>query len=154
MVSEPNSILGVQKSIALKLDEPLVDSENPWADDLLGRQGIATRLTNLVATQEAPLTVSLHGQWGTGKTFMLRRWQKELESKDFRAIYFNAWEDDFCDDPLLAFIGQLSDYFKETGLKALAERASEIAIPLITKNVSGVLKTKFGITIKLERTGQ
>ena len=153
MVSEPNSILGVQKSIALKLDEPRVDSENPWADDLLGRQGIATRLTNLVATQEAPLTVSLHGQWGTGKTFMLRRWQKELESKDFRAIYFNAWEDDFCDDPLLAFIGQLSDYFKETGLKALAERASEIAIPLITKNVSGVLKTKFGITINLNELG-
>ncbi len=37
---------------------------------------------------------------GTGKTFLLKRRQKELEGKGFQSIYFNAWEDDFCDELL------------------------------------------------------
>ena len=151
MVRQPDEILEAQKSIALKLNEPEVDFENPWADDLLARKEIASRLTNLVANQEPPLTVSLHGQCGTGKTFMLRRWQRDLESQGFKAIYFNAWEDDFCDDPLLAFIGQLSDYFKETGLRGLAGRVANIAIPLLKQNVSGIVKATTGLSIDLEQ---
>ena len=72
MIREPNTVLEVQKSVALKLSEPVVDSDNPWTDDLLARRQIAERLTNLIAVQEPPLTVSIHGQWGTGKTFMLK----------------------------------------------------------------------------------
>ena len=153
MVREPDAILEAQRSVALKLVEPEVDSESPWGDDLLARQEIATRLTNLVATQVPPLTVSLHGQWGTGKTFMLRRWQKELESQDpaYKAIYFNAWEDDFCDDPLLAFIGQLSDHFKGPGYIALARKVANVAIPLIKENLNNVVKTKTGLTLKVEQ---
>ena len=153
MVKQPDEILEAQKSIALKLSEPEVDSENPWGDDLLARQGIATRLTNLVSTQELPLTVSLHGQWGTGKTFMLRRWQKDLENQNpgYRAIYFNAWEDDFCDDPLLASVGQLSDHFKATGFEALARKAAGVAIPLIKENLNNVVKSKTGITLRVEQ---
>ena len=153
MVSNSEAIEEAQKSVALKVGEPAVDADRPWKDDLLNRHEIATRLTNLVANQEAPLTVSLHGQWGTGKTFMLRRWQKDLESEKngYRAIYFNAWEDDFCDDPLLAFIGQLSDHFKESGYKALARRVVDVAIPLIKENLNQVVKTKTGITFKVEQ---
>ena len=151
MVREPEAILEAQRSVTLKIEEPKVDADRPWEDDLLNRQEIATRLTNLVANQEAPLTVSLHGQWGTGKTFMLKRWQRDLERQGYRAIYFNAWEDDFCDDPLLAFIGQLSDRFKESGYKALARRVVDVAIPLIKENLNNIVKTKTGITLKVEQ---
>ena len=47
------------------------------------------------------MVVSLHGGWGTGKTFMLRRWQASLTTDGYKAIYFNAWQDDFFDDPLV-----------------------------------------------------
>ena len=124
-------MLESQKTVTLKLSEPAVDSANPWSDDLLTRQDIATRLTNLVATQAPPLSISLHGQWGTGKTFLLRRWQKALELDGYQAIYFNAWEDDFCDDPLLAMIGHLAGHFEENKFKELARRVAEIALPLI-----------------------
>ena len=154
MVKEHNTALDAQRSIALKFNEPVVDTDNPWADDLLARQDIATWLTNLIATQEPPLTVGLQGQWGTGKTFMLRRWQKQLENDGFRAIYFNAWEDDFCDDPLLAIIGQLSDYFKDGYLKTMARRVAQIAMPLIRENLLGVLKATTGVTIKVDQRGQ
>ena len=147
-------MLDAQKSITLKLSEPVVDSDNPWADDLLARQDIARRLTNLVATQEPPLTISLHGQWGTGKTFMLKRWQKTLELDKYQAIYFNAWEDDFCDDPFLAMIGQLSEHFKDDRFKDLARKAVAVAIPLIRENLLGVLKATTGLTIKLDNQQQ
>ena len=154
MIREPNTVLDVQKSITLKLSEPIVDSDNPWADDLLARQEVATRLTNLIATQEPPLTISIHGQWGTGKTFMLKRWQKDLEQQGFRAIYFNAWEDDFCDDPLLAILGQMSEYFKEGELKTLAHRVIQTASPLLQKNLLSVLSKSTGITLEIEQGQQ
>ena len=147
-------VLESQKSVTLKLNEPAVDSANPWSDDLLARQDIAMRLTNLVATQEPPLSISLHGQWGTGKTFLLRRWQKTLELDSYQAIYFNAWEDDFCDDPLLAVIGHLADHFEGNKFKELARRVAEIALPLIKENLLGVLKAATGLPIKLDQQEQ
>ena len=140
-----------QKSIPLKLPDPVVDADDPWGDDRLGRKDIADRLTNLIADQKAPLTISLHGGWGTGKTFMLERWQKTLENDGYKAIYFNAWQDDFCDDPLLAVIGQLADYFKDHSLNAIARKAGEIAIPLIKATVIGTVKSYTGLTLP---TGQ
>ena len=143
--------LEAQSSLALKLAEPKVDKDNPWADDLLRREEIATRLTNLVATQEPPLSISLHGQWGTGKTFMLTRWQQALENEGYQAIYFNAWEDDFCDQPLLAIVGQLWNYFQDAGLKAMAGRLAEIALPLIEENLLSMTKASTGITARVSR---
>ena len=138
-------------ALKLKLPEPDVSAEEPWADDVLDREQLAARLTNLIRNQSAPLTFSIHGNWGTGKTFLLKRWQKDLEAQGFKAIYFNAWEDDFCDDPLLAILGQMSEYFKEDGLKALARRAAEVAVPLIRENALGVLKATTGVTPKVNQ---
>ena len=150
MTSQSNTV-EAQKSVALKLSEPVIDPHNPWGDDLLARQHIATRLTSLVEAQEPPLTISLHGHWGTGKTYLLKRWQKQLEQTGFKAIYFNAWEDDFCDDPLLAIIGQMSDYFKKGGLKTIAHRAAAIATPLLKESLIGVVRTTTGVTLPIDQ---
>ena len=146
--------LDAKKAVAIKLGEPDVDSSNPWVDDLLARKDIAIQLTSLVATQEPPLSISLHGQWGTGKTFLLRRWQKTLELDGYQAIYFNAWEDDFCDDPLLAMIGHLAGQFEGNKFKEFARRVAETALPLIKENLFGVLKATTGLTIKLDQQEQ
>ena len=98
--------------------------------------------------------ISIDGHWGTGKTFLLKRWQKDLENKGFRVIYFNAWEDDFCDDPLLSIIGQLSEYFEEGKLKSFAEEAARIAVPLLVKNVSSVTNRFTGLTLDVNHNGR
>ena len=130
MSQENQTPIDPRGELRLKLPEPDVSAEQPWADDVLDRKQIAERLTNLIREQSAPFVISINGYWGTGKTFMLKRWQKDLESQGFKAIYFNAWEDDFCDDPLLAIIGQLSEYFTESNLKSFAEQVVQVAIPL------------------------
>lgn len=151
MTQENTISNGLKDSLRLKLPEPDVSPEEPWGDDVLGREEIATRLTNLIRNQSAPFVISIDGNWGTGKTFLLRRWQKALEKEDFKAIYFNAWEDDFCDDPLVAILGQLSEYFEESPFQSLANKVVEVGIPLLKQNVLGVLENKTGITLELKK---
>lgn len=140
--------------LELKRPEPEVSSERPWQDDVLKRKEVAKRLTNVIRNQRLPFVISIHGEWGTGKTFMLKRWQKDLENQGFKAIYFNAWEDDFCDDPLLAILGQLAGHFKERGLKRLARTAAKVAIPLIRENALGLAKAATGISLKVDHNGK
>ena len=90
---------------------------------MLDRKEIADRLTSIIRGQEAPFVISLDGRWGTGKTFLLKRWQQDLENQGWQAIYYNAWEDDFAGDPLLSITGQLSEHLEKTTLFGLTERA-------------------------------
>ncbi len=91
----------------IKVQEPEPSDDKPWADDKLARKACADKLTAVIQGQIAPMTISVNGEWGSGKTFMLKRWQKQLSKDGYTAIYFNAWEDDFLTDPLVAILGQL-----------------------------------------------
>ena len=130
----------------LKLGEPDVSPVSPWQDDTLERAEVATRLTNLIQSVDQPFVISIDGYWGTGKTFLLKRWHRDLEIRGFRAIYFNAWEDDFCDDPFLALLGQLQDHFKEGALQTLTDDAIEVARPLLYENASSLLNRATGLS--------
>ena len=106
MAEEAMDFADPRNELKLKHPEPEVSSEQPWRDDMLNREQIAEKLTNLVRNQHDSFVISIDGQWGTGKTFLLKRWQVDLEKEEFSAVYYNAWEDDFCDDPLLSIVGQ------------------------------------------------
>ena len=93
----------------LKLSEASIDPESPWADDLLDRKELAEKLTTLLYHQIEPLRISLNGSWGTGKTFLLRRWTQHLSNQGFRSVYFNAWEEDFLQDPLVPILGRIRE---------------------------------------------
>ena len=153
MTQKNVDVADLKSSLLLKLPETDVAPDEPWRDDVLGREQIATRLTNLVRSQSAPFVVSIDGYWGTGKTFLLKRWQKTLEKEGFRAIYFNAWEDDFCDDPLVAILGQMSEYFKDEPFMSLAKRVRDSAIPLVRQNVLSLLEKHTGLTPVLDEGG-
>lgn len=104
-------------NLQLNPPEPNIDKENPWADDALQREECAKRLTQVIEGQIEPLTISINGSWGTGKTFFLERWKAQLEKENYKVIYFNAWEDDFQQDPLLTIIGQIINKILKGPLK-------------------------------------
>ena len=137
MVTDPEQNEARPKPPMLKVEEPKINVVTPWTDDKLDREMIADRLTKVIEDQQAPFVISLDGRWGTGKTFLLKRWHQELQNKRFQAIYFNAWEDDFCDDPLLAIIGQLSEHFHDGSFRDLAFRVANLGLGLITKQLTG-----------------
>ena len=147
-MSEEEQVAADQRELPqFKYPEPDISREQPWQDDELGRKQIAERLTELIRSQHEPFIVSIDGQWGSGKTFLLKRWQMDLKNDGFRAVYYNAWEDDFCDDPLLAIIGQLSHHFEEDNLRKIALQAGKLAVRLIAKNVRSVIEKKTGINL-------
>ena len=109
------------------------DKENPWGDDELGRQKYAELLTNLVSSaRNAPFCIAVDGEWGSGKTFFLKRWREEFLKKGNTAIYFNAWEDDFYADPLTAIIGQLRKEIESPTL----EEISNMCDSILKKNIN------------------
>ena len=147
-MSEEAQVAADQRELPkFKYPEPDISREQPWQDDELGREQIAERLTELICSQQEPFIISIDGQWGSGKTFLLKRWQRDLENDGFRAIYYNAWEDDFCDDPLLAIIGQLSHQFEEDNFRKIAIQTGKLAVRLIAKNVRSVIEKKTGMIL-------
>lgn len=109
-------------------------------NDALGRAQYAERLTSIVkdVAKHQSYTMSLHGVWGTGKTYLLRGWQKQLQEKDShfqhrpRVVYFNAWEDDFQVDALTAIVGQLWEDIKSSDWEEIRE-SLKTAIPSIAE---------------------
>lgn len=137
----------------LKLREPDINQDDPWADDVLQRKPIAEALTNLFKDETNSLTISFNGGWGSGKTFLLKRWHAQLQKDGFKAIYFNAWEDDFCGDPLMAIIGQLWEALKDSDLKEIGNTIKETAKPLFTKTVFNIIRVTTAETIDLSGEG-
>lgn len=109
------------------------DEENVWADDRLNREDAVRRLYGIISGQERPLTICLNGEWGSGKTFFLTRFARDYNKREpnGRAIYFNAWQDDFLDDPLLAIICQLKSVVKDKTVTALYNAVKKAALPYL-----------------------
>ena len=77
-----------------------------------------TSLTNIVESLTQPFVIALDSPWGTGKTTFLRMWKTMLEDKKAPCLMFNAWRNDFVDDPMTAFIAEIGEEVKKvkTGL--------------------------------------
>jgi hypothetical protein len=124
-----------------------LNSDNIWDDDAFKndaskkRSQLATVLTNLIQDEPHPLVVGLNGGWGTGKTFILQRWRLQLEKDRFYALYFNAWTDDYCGDPLIAILGQLWEHLKGSDFKESVRSLKESAGALFKQTVFHALST-------------
>lgn len=87
-----------------------------FSEDQFDRKRIAKNLTNIILGKNEPLVISLDSEWGTGKTTFIHMWKNLLDSdykEDFKTIYFNAWENDYIKDPLLAIFSELEQQIKE-----------------------------------------
>ena len=124
----------------LKLCEFDIPPQKPYKNDLLNRREFGENLTKIISQITSPLTISVNGSWGTGKTVFLKMWNQSLKQAGFSTIYFSAWEDDYCDDALLALIGQIWKNVKDNDWKEMGNTIKEVAIPLL-KNVGSQFLT-------------
>lgn len=81
-------------------------------EDLFGRKIIAENLTKIIEAQDEPMVISLDSDWGTGKTTFITMWKDILDTDEehknkFKTLYFNAWENDYIKDPLLAIFAEM-----------------------------------------------
>ncbi len=99
-----------------------------WSDDVLKRSDFAKTLTEALSTVTQPFVLGLHGEFGNGKTFFIKRWQQELLNSDDVAVYFNAWETDYAAEPLIAFTAAIKKQLEGHELIGGKEAAKSLAI--------------------------
>ncbi len=110
------------------------DSDNPFEKCKLNRKQYAQVLTNIIENYPQGFVLAINNKWGTGKTTFVKMWEQELKNAQFKSVYFNAWENDFEDNPLTALIGELKNIVNKKGeekFKKLVKNAAQI-----TKNVA------------------
>ncbi|TDP81813.1 KAP-like P-loop domain-containing protein [Halanaerobium saccharolyticum] len=91
----------------IKLNNINIDKKDPFKEDILERKESVEILTQLISETQDSLVLAIDSLWGTGKTTFVKMWQMHLENKGFSTLYFNAWENDFNDDALIALIGEI-----------------------------------------------
>ena len=99
----------------IKHNEINISKENPFANCKLDRKKYADVLTNIANSCTYGFVLGINNKWGTGKTTFVKMWQKDLENKGHKTVYFNAWENDFEDNPLTALMGELKTLTKKEG---------------------------------------
>ncbi|MDD3182959.1 MAG: P-loop NTPase fold protein [Alphaproteobacteria bacterium] len=97
----------------LSKTSPLEDVQEAWEADCLNVKKVADYLTPVIGSIRQPFVISLNAPYGTGKTFFIRNWQKDLSDQGYKAVYFNAWETDYTDNALVAFISLIDDQLRD-----------------------------------------
>ena len=97
-----------------------INTDDPFKSDLLERKEEIINLSLLALNVNSPAVIAIDSRWGTGKTTFIKLWEQHLKTQNISSLYFNAWETDFSDDPLVSFLGEMNE-----GLKNLIGTSEE-----------------------------
>lgn len=103
------------------------------AGDLLARRAAGQRLSELLERVEDPVVVAVDGPWGSGKSHFLKRWvgAHQLENRgSATTVYFDAFSNDYLDDPLIALTGAIAERFQAPDQKNKLKRFKQVAYKL------------------------
>lgn len=122
-----------------------IDTNDIFKNDKLNRKKEIENLSELLVSLDSPFVLSLNSPWGTGKTTFTRLWVSYLKNNHQAVVYFNAWETDFSDDPLLSFLGEIDQDFKQlcgssAESTAAWEKAKDIGGKIVRRSVPALIK--------------
>lgn len=123
----------------IKHHEIEIPQEKPFSNCKLNREQYAKVLTEIIRNYAEGFVLAINNQWGTGKTTFVKMWKQQLINEGFQAIYFNAWENDFNNNPLVAIMSELKPLTKgkidnERIFKSVVEKGA-----VLTKNIAPAL---------------
>lgn len=118
-------------------------------DDMFDRKNIATNLAKILDSQTCPKVISIDSSWGTGKTTFITMFKDMLDNDEtyknkFKSFYFNAWENDYIKEPLLAIFSEIDINIKENDTmtkefinkaKPIINSVSRVLLKRLTKNI-------------------
>ena len=136
---------------AMVASEQTPHPDNLWEGDCLNHRHSVPIFAKMVAGQLGPLTIALNSRWGTGKTFFLKRLEKYYVQDGGRAIYFNAWEDDSVDDPLVSLTCQLNKVLGADVTESIGKSIKGALAQLLKHGglsiLKSILKNKVGLDV-------
>lgn len=106
-----------------QLDLPIESAQ------LLGHEKIVQNLKDFIESEDmiAPLSIAIHGEWGTGKTSIMQTLQNTINNKKVDTIFFEAWKYEYS-NPALALVTTISEKYAsaEGDAKAIITAAAYI----------------------------
>ena len=127
---------------------------NDFAQCKLEREPYAKVLTHILDTYKEGFVLAINNEWGTGKTAFVKMWQKALETNrfgtgEFQTCYFNAWENDFDNNPLVALMSELKEFAKKNKkdeiFKSVVQQAAVFAKNIAPALAKSIVKAYTGI---------
>lgn len=96
-------------------------------------------------------TIAIDSSWGMGKTYfaeVLEEYIKDNEKEfEIKVLKFNAWENDYYDDPMKTLIGEMNEQkLLNSEVKEKAEKIIKNSIKSGLKVLSTLLLRKFNLT--------
>lgn len=95
-----------------------------FSEDKLNRKMVAINLMNVIKYNPNLKVLAIDSGWGTGKTTFINMWidminnEKDENEKckykdEYETMYFNAWENDFINEPIVSLLSELEKQMSE-----------------------------------------
>lgn len=109
--------------------------------DLLNREEFVSDIMSIIESlskEKKTCTFSINGSWGCGKSFIIDTVKCKLHERNCLAISYNAWENDFYEEPLVAILASLVD-----NIQALEK--AEVKDASLLKKLKALGRTALGL---------
>lgn len=121
--------------MALYSNEFEINKDEPFKNDKLERRREIENLTSIFNALDNKMVLAINSRWGTGKTTFLKMWEQYLKNKNYKTIFFNAWENDFVQEPFIAFISEIKNTINDDKLtENLIEKGKELGKFIINRS--------------------
>ena len=111
-------------------------SDKPHDDaKLLGHRQIVDALKTFLESSNTltPLSIAIHGDWGSGKTSIMKTLEKKLDGDKLDIIFFEAWKYEYANPS----IGLISELVQKYGNDDLFGKIVDTALTVLAKQYLG-----------------
>lgn len=138
-----------------RLPEIDIPEDDPFKFDQLDRKSCANTFLSLVKLYSTTgCVIALNGEWGTGKTTFVRMLFQLLKRDHGHPLYFNAWENDYISDPLIALLSELKELAPQSNKwDNVVANGGKILTSIITSAAKTLAKNKLGIDSEVVTSG-
>jgi hypothetical protein len=131
------------------VDQPIGEAADGRQDGL-GFHDYARALADAAMSTKGPFTIGVFGDWGTGKTSLMRLMRKELNSREsVVTVWFNAWRYEREEHPLVPLVGTI---VRELEQRAKQDSGLSATIRSVTKALRSIAYG-FSATARLKMPG-
>lgn len=92
-----------------------INESDPFSEDLdlFKRKQFGEDLINLLSEIDQNMVIFINAPWGEGKTTFCKMWCAELHLRKKAAIYFDAYANDYFEDPFIAFTANIYKFIDD-----------------------------------------
>lgn len=113
-------------------------------EDKLGIEDYKNALLNYIQNSETPMTISIQGEWGSGKTSIMNMIKTNLDKQKTPTIWINTWEYSMVSEDFAALsvfqsiIDNLANSISENSDKFTEQYKKQIDV--VKKSATGLIK--------------